>query len=214
MKKLFNSKVAVFGVGGVGGYAVEALARSGIGQIDIFDHDVFDITNLNRQLHALHSTIGDNKVDVVKARILDINPNAIINAYKLFYMPDNSDTVDLTGYTYIIDAIDTITGKIELIVNAKLNNIPIISSMGAGNKVEASAFKVADIYSTSVCPLAKIMRYELRSRDVKELKVVYSTEVPKQRSVPPSSTAFVPSVVGLILAGEVVNDIVSSDIWV
>ena len=208
MQRLYNSKVAVFGVGGVGGYTVEALARSGIGQIDIYDHDAFDITNLNRQLHALHSTLGENKVDVVKLRILDINPNVIVNAFKLFYMPDSSDKVDLKGYNYIVDAIDTITGKVELIVNATQNRVPIVSSMGAGNKIEASSFKVTDIYSTSICPMAKIMRHELRRRGIKKLKVVFSTEIPKQRDVPPSSTAFVPSVVGLILAGEVVKDIV------
>ena len=207
MNKLSEAKVAVFGVGGVGGTSVEALARSGVGQIDVFDHDKICITNLNRQLHTLHSNIGQYKVDVVRTRIMDINPNAIVNAYKLFYLPESSSQVDLVQYDYIIDAIDTISGKIELIVRANEFNIPIISSMGAGNKIEASAFEVADIYSTSVCPLAKVMRHELRSRGINKLKVVYSKEAPKYKGKPPASTAFVPSAAGLIIAGEVVKDL-------
>jgi tRNA A37 threonylcarbamoyladenosine dehydratase len=219
MMKLFAAKVAVFGVGGVGGYAVEALARSGVGRIDVFDHDIICPTNLNRQLHALYSNIGKYKVDVVKERIRDINPGAIVNAFKLFYLPETSAQVDLSEYDYVIDAIDTISGKIELVVNANNHGIPIISSMGAGNKIEPAAFEVADIYSTSVCPVAKVMRHELRRRGVKRLKVVYTKEPPikpqaqkndapesKRRSIP-GSTAFVPSVVGLIIAGEVVKDI-------
>jgi tRNA A37 threonylcarbamoyladenosine dehydratase len=207
MARLFAAKIAVFGVGGVGGYAVEALARSGIGRIDLFDHDKFTITNLNRQLHSLHSNLGQYKVDVAKSRIEDINPAAIVGAYKLFYLPENSHQVDLSQYDYIIDAIDTVTGKLELIVNAKNCGRPIISSMGAGNKTDASAFAVADIYSTSVCPLAKVMRHELRRRNIESLKVVYSKEIPKYRGSPPASTAFVPSTAGLIIAGEVINDL-------
>ena len=210
MAKLHAAKVAVFGVGGVGGYAVEALARSGIGQLDIFDHDRFCITNLNRQLHALHSNIGQYKVDVVRERILDINPNAIVNAHKIFYLPDNAEQVNLKQYDYIVDAIDTVSGKIELIIRASQCGIPIISSMGAGNKVEASLLEVTDIYSTSVCPLAKVMRQKLRSRGIDKLKVVYSKEVPAYKGTPPGSTAFVPATAGLIIAGEVVKDL----IWV
>ena len=208
MAKIYAAKVAVFGVGGVGGYAVEALARSGVGQIDIFDHDKFCITNLNRQLHSLHSNIGKFKVDVVRERILDINPNATVNAYKLFYLPENSNQVDFEQYDYIVDAIDTITGKIGLVVQANEHKIPIICSMGAGNKIEASDFEVTDIYSTSICPLAKVMRHELRSRGIDKLKVVYSKEVPKYKGTPPASTAFVPSSAGLIIAGEVIKDLI------
>ena len=207
MAKLHAAKVAVFGVGGVGGYTVEALTRSGIGSIDIYDFDKFDISNLNRQLHALHSSLGRYKVDVVRERVLDINPDIKINAFKMFYTPDNSSDIDLSIYDYIVDAIDTVTGKIELITKADQMSVPIISSMGAGNKIDASRFEVADIYSTSVCPLARIMRYELRSRGIKKLKVVYSKEEPKYKGTPPASTAFVPAAAGLIIAGEVVRDI-------
>jgi len=207
LAKLFASKVAVFGVGGVGGYAVEALARSGVGQIDIFDHDKICITNLNRQLHTLHNNIGQYKVDVAKERILDINPNTVVNSHKLFYLPENSSQVDLSSYDYIVDAIDTVSGKIELVVRAKQCGVPVICSMGAGNKIEASRFEVADIFSTSVCPLAKVMRQELRQRGITSLKVVYSKEAPIYKGTPPASIAFVPSVVGLIIAGEVVKDL-------
>ena len=207
LSKLFSAKVAVFGVGGVGGYAVEALARSGVGFLDIFDHDKICITNLNRQLHTLHSNIGQDKVDVVKTRIMDINPNARVNAHKLFYLPETSEQVNLAVYDYVIDAIDTVSGKIELAVRANECGVPLISAMGAGNKLDATALEVADIYSTSVCPLAKVMRHELRRRGIAKLKVVYSKEVPLRSSRPPGSTAFVPSAVGLIIAGEVIKDL-------
>ena len=206
LAKLQTAKIAIFGVGGVGGYAVEALARSGIGQLDIIDHDKICITNLNRQLHTLHSNIGQYKVDVVKMRILDINPNTIVNTHKLFYLPETSSQIDFTKYDYIIDAIDTITGKIELIIKADEAATPIISAMGAGNKIEATALEVADIYSTSVCPLAKVMRHELRKRGIKRLKVIYSKEIPKYKGTPPGSTAYVPSTAGLIIASEVIKD--------
>ena len=207
MAKLFAAKVAVFGVGGVGGYAVEALARSGVGQIDIFDYDKICITNLNRQLHTLHSNIGRCKVDVVRERILEINPNATVNANNMFYLPNNSEQVDLSQYDYVIDAVDTISAKLELAEKSNDCGVPIISSMGAGNKIDPTAFEVTDIFSTSVCPLAKVMRYELRQRGINKLKVVYSQETPKYKGTPPASTAFVPSVVGLIIAGEVVKDL-------
>ncbi len=232
MKKLAASRVAVFGIGGVGGYTVEALARSGIGAIDIIDDDKVCLTNINRQIIATRKTIGKYKVDVAEERILDINPDAAVRKYKTFYMPDTADQFDFTEYDYIVDAIDTVTGKIELAVNAQKAGTPIISSMGAGNKLNAVGFEVADIYKTSVCPLAKVMRRELKKRNIKKLKVVYSKEPPmtpieseeiscksncvcppgtarncNQRRQVPGSVAFVPSVVGLIIAGEVVNDL-------
>ena len=232
MKKLFDAKIAVFGIGGVGGYAVEALARSGIGKFALFDDDKICLTNINRQLHATRKNVGQYKVDVAKDRILDINPDAIVDTYKMFYMPDTSAQVDLSQYDYVIDAIDTVTGKIELIIKANACGTPIISSMGAGNKVDPTAFEVADIYDTSVCPLAKVMRNELRKRGIQKLKSVYSKETPTilkedmsisckmdcicppettrkctQRRQIPGSNAFVPSVVGLIIAGEVVKDL-------
>ena len=233
MTKLFDAKIAVFGIGGVGGYAVEALARCGIGSMDLFDDDKICTTNLNRQIHALRSNIGQHKVDAAKERIHDINPDATVGAHRIFYTPETSAQVDLSEYDYIIDAIDTISGKIELVVNAGECGTPIICSMGAGNKVEAAAFEVADIYMTSVCPLAKVMRHELRRRGVKKLKVVYSKELPippkenmltdcktncicppgterkcTTRRQIPGSNAFVPSVVGLIIAGEVIKDLI------
>ena len=232
MQKLFEAKVAVFGIGGVGGYAVEALARSGVGRIDLYDDDKICPSNLNRQIHALTSNIGKYKVEVAKERIQDINPNTIVNTNKLFYLPDTSSKVDLSQYDYIIDAIDTMSGKIELVIKSAEVGVPIISSMGAGNKLEATAFEVADIYATSVCPLAKVMRHELRKRGVQGLKVVYSKEPPTSpmedlredcesssectpdtetrhtRRQIPGSTAFVPAVAGLIIAGEVVKDLV------
>lgn len=226
MQKLFNSRVAVFGLGGVGGYVVEALARSGVGCLDIFDDDKICITNINRQIFATHKTIGSYKTDVAKERILDINPKATVNTYKMFYMPDTADQVDLSVYDYVVDAIDTVTGKIELIVRCKKLGIPIISSMGAANKINAAQLEVADIYKTSVCPLAKVMRRELKVRGIKELKVVYSKEIPiepgndaiadcktgginlktEKRQIP-GSNSFVPPAAGLIIAGEVVKDI-------
>jgi len=234
MERLYNSSVAVFGIGGVGGYAVEAFARSGIGRIDLFDDDRICITNLNRQLHATRKTVGMYKVDATKERILDINPESTVNTFKTFYLPENSGEIDLSIYDYVVDAIDTVAGKIELVVRSNQSSVPIISSMGAGNKVDASAFEVADIYATSICPLAKVMRSELRKREIKKLKVVYSKEAvlapqgdmlsscktgcvcppgvtrncTKRRQIP-GSTAFVPSAVGLIIAGEVIKDLVN-----
>lgn len=232
MERLSNARVAVFGIGGVGGYAVEALARSGIGAIDLIDDDRICLTNLNRQLHALRSTVGKYKVDVAKERILDINPRAEVNTHKLFYSPETAEQFDFSEYDYIVDAIDTVTGKLELIVRAEEKGTPIISSMGAGNKLDPTAFEVADIYETSICPLARVMRRELKKRGIKKLKVVYSKEQPlppiedmaiscktncicppgtarkcTQRRQVPSSNAFVPSVVGLIIAGEVVKEL-------
>lgn len=214
MEILFSKKVAVFGVGGVGGYAVEALARTGIGQIDVIDNDVVSLSNINRQIIATHKTLGIPKVDAVKQRISDISPNTVVNTYKEFYMPENSHLFDFTKYDYIIDAIDTVTGKIELVLNAQRTNTPIISSMGTGNKLNPAMFEVSDIYETSVCPLARIMRYELKKRGVKSLKVVYSKECPVkvnggsgEKKPIPGSIAFSPSVAGLIIAGEVIKDL-------
>lgn len=232
MKKLENSRVAVFGVGGVGGYTVEALARSGVGTIDIIDDDKVCLTNINRQIIALTSTIGKYKVDVAEERIKDINPKITVNKYKMFFTPETSGEFDFSQYDYVVDAIDTVTGKIELVMKANETKTPIICSMGAGNKLDPTAFEVADIYKTSVCPLARVMRTELRKRGVKKLKVVYSKEKPitpiedmsiscrahcvcppgaarkyTERRQIPGSTAFVPSVVGLIIAGEVIKDL-------
>ncbi len=221
MKRLSKARVAVFGIGGVGGYAVEALARSGIGELDLIDNDIVSVSNINRQIIALESTVGMYKTDAAKARIADINPDCNVNVYRTFFMPDTSYQFDFSVYDYVIDAIDTVTGKIEIIMKAQSAGVPVISSMGAGNKTDPASFKVADIYSTSVCPLARAMRQQLKKRGVKKLKVVYSTEqsiIPKtdasvneelppgRRSVP-GSNAFVPSVAGLIIAGEVIKDI-------
>lgn len=210
LTKLQNSRVAVFGIGGVGGYTVEALVRCGIGTIDIIDSDKVAESNLNRQIYALHSTIGKYKVDVAKERILDINPNIKINTYKTFYTPQTSGDFDFSQYDYIVDAIDTVIGKIELVMQANEAKTPIICSMGAGNKMNPADFEVADIYKTSVCPLAKVMRQELKKRRIKKLKVVYSKELPKKENGRriPASNAFVPSTVGLIIAGEVVKDLI------
>ena len=207
----------------MGGYAIEALVRSGVGTIDIFDNDTVCVTNLNRQIIATTETMGQNKVDAAKARALSINPNVVINAHNCFYMPNNADDYDLSVYDYIVDAIDTVTAKIELIIRAQAAGTPIISSMGTGNKLEASMLEVTDIYRTSVCPLARTMRQELKKRGVKKLKVVYSKEQPiKPTAVPepdgsavkratPGSTAFVPAAAGLIAAGEVVKYISGTD---
>ncbi len=208
VEKLIKARVAVFGAGGVGGFAIEALARSGVGNIDVFDKDKVDITNINRQIIALHSTIGEYKTDVFVKRIKDINPMANVNAYRIFYTPENADQYDLSKYDYVIDAIDTVTAKIELVKRAKDVSVPIISSMGAGKKLDPTKFEVADIYETSVCPLAKVMRKELKARDIKDLKVVYSKEKPVDTKENIGSIAFVPSVVGLIIAGEVVKDLI------
>lgn len=216
MENLKHSRVIVFGVGGVGGYAVEALARSGVGSLALVDNDTVSITNLNRQIIATEETIGRSKVDVCKERILSINPNCRVETYNMFYLPETSDEIDLTKYNYIIDAVDTVSAKISLAVNAEKLEVPIISSMGAGNKLDPTMFEVSDIYKTSVCPLARAMRTELRKRGVKKLKVVYSKEQaikPHQseektaKRQTPGSCAFVPSVAGLIIAAEVVKDL-------
>jgi len=216
MDKLKNARVAVFGIGGVGGHAAEALARTGVGKLDLFDNDTVSLTNVNRQIVATLDKVGEYKVDVMKERIAQINPEAEVNAYRCFFMPDNSAEFDFTGYDYVIDAVDTVTAKLELVMKCREANVPIICSMGAGNKLDATAFEVADIYKTSVCPLARVMRNELRKRGVKKLKVVYSQEPPMTplpseedcaKKVVPGSVAFVPSVAGLILAGEVIKDL-------
>lgn len=218
MEKLSGKKVAIFGVGGVGGYVCEALVRSGIGKFEIIDKDSVDISNLNRQIIALHKTVGRDKVDVMKERMLDINPDADISVRKEFFLPENSEEFPFDEYDYVVDAVDTITAKIELIMKAKEHNVPIISSMGTGNKLDPSRFRVADIYKTDVCPLAKVMRRELKKRGVKKLKVVYSDELPMQpknkapeegkRKDTPGSSAFCPAVAGLIIASEVVKDLI------
>ena len=232
MDKLANSRVAVFGIGGVGGYTVEALVRSGVGAIDLIDDDKVSLTNINRQLYATNKTVGRYKVDVAAERIAEINPKAIVRTYKTFYTPETAEQFDFSQYDYVVDAIDTVTGKINLVLQAQAAGTPIISSMGAGNKLDPTAFIVADIYETSVCPLAKVMRKELSRRGVKSLKVVYSKEKPltpideidvkqlernlsqngnepkhAERRQIPGSTAFVPPVVGLIIASEVVKDL-------
>lgn len=216
--KLNNAKVAVFGIGGVGGYVAEALARSGIGHFLLVDSDEVDITNINRQIIALDSTIGKSKVSVMKERIIDINPSADVEIRECFYLPENSNEFDFSKYDYIVDAVDTVTAKINIITKAKECNVDVISAMGAGNKLDPTAFKVADISKTKVCPLAKVMRYELKKRGIKDVKVVYSEEEPitsgieadgesKRRSTP-ASIAFAPSVMGLIMASEVIKDLI------
>jgi tRNA A37 threonylcarbamoyladenosine dehydratase len=207
--KLKDRRLAVFGVGGVGGHCVEALCRCGVGFIDIFDGDIVDVTNINRQIIATSTTVGRSKVDVMRERLLEINPDVVVGANKLFYLPESADSVDLSVYDYVVDAVDTITAKLELVFRAFSADVPIISSMGAANKLDPTAFEVADIYDTSVCPLARVMRRELRKRGVEALKVVYSREVPVSKTEVPASIAFVPPVVGLILAGEVIRDIIS-----
>lgn len=232
MERLSRARVAVFGVGGVGGYAVEALVRSGIGAVDLIDDDKVCLTNLNRQIIATRSTVGKYKVDVMKERILDINPECEVRVHKCFYLPETQDQFDFREYSYVIDAVDTVTAKIALVMQAQETKTPIISSMGAGNKLNPAEFEVADIYKTSVCPLAKVMRRELKKRGVKKLKVVYSKEQPltpvedmgiscrtncicppgakhkcTERRAIPGSTAFVPSVAGLIIASEVIKDL-------
>jgi len=217
MERLYQSRVAVFGIGGVGGYAVEALARSGVGTLDLIDNDTVCLSNLNRQIIATHSTIGQYKVDVAKERILDINPQAVVYTHNIFYTPQTADQFDFTQYDYVVDAIDTVSGKLELVMQAERAGVPIISSMGAGNKLDPTAFEVADIYKTSVCPLARVMRRELKQRGIQKLKVVYSREPAMSpaageqpddsRGKSPGSNAFVPPVAGLILASEVVRDL-------
>lgn len=232
MEVLSKARVAVFGIGGVGGFTVEALARSGVGTFDLFDDDKVCLTNINRQIIATRKTVGKYKVEVMKERILDINPNAIVNTHQTFYTPEVADQFDFSEYSYVVDAIDTVTGKIELVLRAQASNVPIISCMGAGNKLDPTRFEVTDIYKTSICPLAKVMRKELRARGVKSLKVVYSKEVARkpiedmsiscrahcicppgaerkctERRQIPGSNAFVPSVAGLIIASEVIKDL-------
>ena len=225
VEKLKNASVAIFGVGGVGSFVVEGLARAGVGKFILIDKDDVDLTNINRQIIATHKTIGKPKVEVAKERILDINPNANIEIHKEFFMPDSEDLIDRRT-TYIVDCIDTVTAKVELAVRADKLGIPIISSMGTGNKLDPTKFEVTDIYKTSVCPLAKVMRKELKIRGIKKLKVVYSKEEPikieekrykemyegieniEEKKNPPSSISFVPSVAGLIIAGEVIKDII------
>lgn len=210
LSKLSKSKILVFGIGGVGGYVVEALVRSGIGEIDIVDNDKVSISNLNRQIVALNSTIGEYKVDVMKKRALDINPDLKINTYKLFFDDDTKDEFDFSKYDYIVDAIDSVKSKLLLVELAKNNNTPIISSMGTGNKLNPLKFEIADIFKTSVCPLARVVRTELKKRGIKELKVLYSKETPyKDGSRIPSSISFVPSTAGLIMASEVIKDIIA-----
>lgn len=213
MQTLKNSRVAVFGVGGVGGYVVEALVRSGVGEIDVFDNDTVAESNINRQIIATTETIGKLKVDAIKERALLINPDIKVNAHNCFYMPDNADNYDLLKYSYIVDAIDTVTAKIELIKRAKTVNVPIISSMGTGNKLDASSLQVADIKKTEMCPLARTMRRELKNRGITSLKVVYSKEkpiVPDDGDRTPASVAFVPATAGFIIAGEVIKDLIKN----
>ena len=216
--KLKTSRVAIFGIGGVGGYAVEALVRTGIGEIDLIDNDTVSLTNINRQIIATHDTIGQFKVDVMAKRIAEINPDCVVHTHKVFYLSENDNEFDFSAFDYVVDAIDTVSGKIGLIMAAKQANVPIISAMGAGNKLNPAMFEVADIHKTSVCPLAHVMRKELKKRGVKDLKVVYSKEKPltpidgisdevTSKRVTPGSVAFVPPVVGMIIAGEVIKDL-------
>lgn len=213
VERLKSARVAVFGIGGVGGYAVEALARAGIGELHLFDSDSVSVTNINRQIIALHSTVGRLKTEVMRDRIADINPEARVESHPIFYGEETADSVDLSKYDYVVDAIDSVRSKILLICRAKEAGAPIISSMGAGNKLDPTRFEVADIYKTSVCPLAKAVRTELKRRGIGSLKTVFSTEPPVHpRSTverAPGSISFVPSVVGLIIAGEVIKDITS-----
>ena len=235
LEKLARARVAVFGVGGVGGYVVEALARSGVGAFDLIDNDTVCLSNLNRQIIATQNTIGQYKVDVMKERILSINPEAVVNARRCFYLPETADQFDFSEYSYVVDAVDTVTAKIDIILQAQKAGVPVMSSMGAGNKLDPTKFQVADIYKTSVCPLAKVMRRELKKRGVKKLKVVYSTEEAltpmteasggeqgssdqtgagqngSSRRSTPGSIAFVPSVAGLIIAGEVIKDLTKKE---
>ena len=221
MEKLKNSRVAVFGLGGVGGFVVEALARCGVGKLELVDHDTLSETNINRQILALHSTVGMAKAEAAKLRVLDINPQAEVNARQEFYGPDTAESFDFGSYDYVVDAIDTVTGKLALIAAAKEANVPILCCMGTGNKLDATKFQITDISKTSVCPLARIMRKECAKRGYKDVKVLYSTEdaltprlteedlkeIPEGRRALPGSVAFVPSVAGLLIAGEVVKDL-------
>ena len=207
IEKLFDKHVIVFGVGGVGGYVVEALARSGIGKISIVDNDVVNESNINRQIIALHSTVGMQKVEVLKNRILDINPECQVFVHNQFFLPENSNDFDFSIYDYVVDAVDTVTAKIEIIKKSKESNVPVISSMGTGNKLNPMGFKVSDISKTKVCPLARVMRNELKKRGISKVKCVYSEENPVIQTQTPASVAFVPSVAGLLIASEVVKDL-------
>lgn len=217
IEKLALSRVIVFGLGGVGGYVVEALARTGVGHLDLVDNDEVSLSNINRQIYALHSTVGKDKVDVAHARVLDINPNCIVRKHKIFYLPETADQINLSDYDYVVDCIDTVSAKIELVMRANEANVPIISSMGTGNKLDPSKLRIADISKTSVCPLARVMRQELRKRGINHLKCVFSTEEPATASIDsgsrhvPGSVAFVPSVAGLMMAAEVIRDLVRSE---
>ncbi len=225
MKKLRQAKVAVFGLGGVGGYVVEALARSGIGALELIDHDTISITNLNRQLLATRSTVGKYKAEVAKARVLDIDPEISVTAKVSFFGPDTVPEFDFSGYSYVVDAIDTVTGKLALVTAAQAAGVPIISCMGTGNKLDPTKFQISDISKTSVCPLARIMRKECAKRGIRHLKVLFSTEdplspapeaisaeeLPEGRRALPGSVAFVPSAAGLIIAGEVIKDLIRAD---
>ena len=220
MAKLHRSRVAVFGVGGVGGYVVEALARSGVGTLDLIDNDVVSLTNLNRQIIATHATLGMRKVDAAAERVRDICPDIQVNRHNCFFLPENADSFDFTQYDYVVDAVDTVSAKAEIVLRAQAAGVPVISSMGTGNKLDPSRFRVADISATKVCPLARAMRNLLRRKGVKHLKVVYSEEealkplgeaedAPQGKRATPGSTAFVPAAAGLILAGEVVRDLIA-----
>ena len=212
LDKLKTNRIAIFGIGGVGGYVVEALARSGVGELDLIDNDTVSITNINRQIIALQSTIGKDKVEAARQRVLDINPKCKVNIYKTFFTPDTSNEFDFSKFDYVVDAIDTMTSKLKLIEKAKMENVPIISATGAGNKLDATKFEVTDIYKTSVCPVCKILRKELKQRNIRKLKVLYSKEIPQKPETNGvktlGSVSFVPSVAGLIIAGEVVKDII------
>ena len=208
LDKLRNARVIIFGVGGVGGYVTEALARSGVGYIELVDKDTVSESNINRQIIALRSTIGKYKTEVMRDRIKDINPDAEVVVRNCFYLPETANDFDFTKYDYVVDAVDTVTAKLSIIVEADKAGTPVISSMGAGNKMDPTRFQVADIYKTSVCPLAKVMRRELKKRGIRKLKCVYSTEEPVINARTPGSIAFVPSVAGLIIAGEVIKDII------
>jgi tRNA A37 threonylcarbamoyladenosine dehydratase len=209
VEKLFDKHVIVFGVGGVGGYVVEALVRSGVGNISIVDNDVVNESNINRQIIAFHSTIGMQKVEVLKNRILDINPNCQVFVHNQFFLPENSNDFDFSIYDYVVDAVDTVTAKIEIIKKSKESNVPVISSMGTGNKLNPMGFKVSDISKTKVCPLARVMRNELKKRGISKVKCVYSEENPVIQTQTPASVAFVPSVAGLLIASEVIKDLVN-----
>lgn len=214
MERLAGSRVAVFGIGGVGGFVCEALVRSGVGSFDLIDSDIVSITNLNRQIIATRKTMGRDKVEVMKERILDINPEAQVTTYKCFFLPENAQSIPFGDYDYIVDAMDTVTAKIELIMRAQEKGIPIISSVGTGNKLDPSAFRITDLYKTNVCPLARVMRRELKKRGVKKLKVLYSEEKPIRRYIDqstPGSISFVPAAAGLMIGGEVIKDLIAAD---